>query len=119
MPARDLPARPNVEQYKKQAKSCWPRGKQPIPPHWHVSRHTVVHRKVTLADAQFVIAREHGCDSWPKFSRHVERLLFARELASITESGRCIHRRCLRSKGRTQLRHAETGGVDLTAVPRG
>jgi ankyrin repeat protein len=31
-------------------------------------------RKCVLADAQFVIARAHGFESWPKFARHVEHL---------------------------------------------
>jgi hypothetical protein len=30
------------------------------------------------------MAREHGFDSWPKFSRHLEQLVLARALASIT-----------------------------------
>jgi ankyrin repeat protein len=29
---------------------------------------------LTLADAQFVIAREHGFDSWPKLKAHIEAL---------------------------------------------
>ena len=29
-------------------------------------------RECALADAQFVIARSHGFDSWPKFANHVE-----------------------------------------------
>src|SRR3989442_1322455 len=31
-------------------------------------------RKCALADAQFVIARSHGFESWPKFARHLESL---------------------------------------------
>lgn len=31
-------------------------------------------RKCALADAQFVIARSHGFESWPKFARHLEAL---------------------------------------------
>jgi hypothetical protein len=29
---------------------------------------------VKLADAQLVVAREHGFDSWPKFSAHLRTL---------------------------------------------
>src|SRR5271154_5410444 len=29
-------------------------------------------RTCALADAQFVIARSHGFESWPKFVRHIE-----------------------------------------------
>ena len=49
MPARDLPARPSLDQYKKQAKDLLKRWKSDDP---------TTTRK--LADAQFVIAREHG-----------------------------------------------------------
>jgi ankyrin repeat protein len=31
-------------------------------------------RKCALADAQFVIARSHGFESWPKFAKHLEGL---------------------------------------------
>src|ERR1019366_9876513 len=31
-------------------------------------------RKCALADAQFVIARSHGFESWPKFAKHLEAL---------------------------------------------
>src|SRR5438552_6580947 len=30
--------------------------------------------KPVLADAQFVIARSHGFESWPKFARHLEEI---------------------------------------------
>ena len=76
MPARDLPVRPNLEQYKKQAKellAAWKAGDTAALARIGAHRRT---SQVTLADAQFVIAREHGFDSWPKFSRHIERLLF-------------------------------------------
>src|SRR5688572_23356299 len=84
MPARDLPARPNLDQYKKQAKellaACRSGDAAAL-------ERVAVHRRVsrlTLADAQFVLAREHGFDSWPKFSRHIEQLVLARALALIT-----------------------------------
>ena len=39
-------------------------------------------RKCALADAQFVIARSHGFNSWPKFARHLEAL--ARKSSSVS-----------------------------------
>jgi ankyrin repeat protein len=39
-------------------------------------------RKCALADAQFVIARSHGFESWPKFARHLEAL--ARKSSSVS-----------------------------------
>ena len=38
-----------------------------------------------LADAQLVIAREHGFESWPKFSKHVEALARASSQVSTFE----------------------------------
>jgi len=52
-----LPARPSLEQLRKQAKerlASMPEAK--------------------LADAQFAVARDYGFDSWPKLVRHVEAL---------------------------------------------
>jgi len=34
-------------------------------------------RECALADAQFVIARSHGFESWPKFVRHLESVMLA------------------------------------------
>lgn len=54
---KPLPARPNLEQYKKQAKDL---------------KSSATNLK--LADAQLQIAREHGFLSWPKFAKHIEGL---------------------------------------------
>ena len=40
---------------------------------------------VALADAQFVIAREHGFDSWPKFAKHIETLTITRDVEALTD----------------------------------
>ena|SRR2546429_5003265 len=39
-------------------------------------------RKCALADAQFVIARSHGFESWPKFAKHLQAL--ARKSSSVS-----------------------------------
>src|SRR5439155_17416028 len=31
-------------------------------------------RKFTLADAQLIVARSHGFESWPKFAKHIETI---------------------------------------------
>jgi ankyrin repeat protein len=75
MPARELPARPNLEQYKKQAKELVKAFRsgdnatlQRVREHHpHPARDSF-----ELADAQLVIAREHGVDSWPKFKQQIE-----------------------------------------------
>jgi ankyrin repeat protein len=83
MDAKFLPARPNLEQYKKQAKELLkayraadvetirrvnrnhPRFEKLAEPGFEIS-------KFALADAQLIIAREHGFESWPKFVKRIE-----------------------------------------------
>jgi ankyrin repeat protein len=65
MNIKPLPARPNLEQYRKQAKDL------------------VKKTGSKLADAQFTLAREHGFDSWPKFAKHIEAL--ARKTSPISK----------------------------------
>lgn len=73
-----LPARPNLEQYKIQAKELVKSVKagdaesvQRIKNnHPHADRVA----RFALADAQVIIAREHGFESWPKFAKHIEGL---------------------------------------------
>ena len=74
MPTRDLPDRPNLSQYKKQAKelvkACVAGDADALQRVREL--HPRAPAKLTLADAQFVIAREHGDESWPKFAARVE-----------------------------------------------
>lgn len=65
MNIKPLPARPNLEQYRKQAKD--------------LAKST----GTKLADAQFTLAREHGFDSWPKFAKHIEAL--ARKSSPVSQ----------------------------------
>jgi ankyrin repeat protein len=83
-----LPAHPSLEQYKKQAKDfvrVVRSGDSEI-----VERIKKYHprpgslsAKFALADAQLVIAREHGFESWPKFAKHIEAL--TRENSPVTK----------------------------------
>ena len=68
MPARELPARPNLDQYRKQAKDLLKRWKSEDP---RTAR--------KLADAQFAIAREHGFDTWKTFTDQIAQLNGAAE----------------------------------------
>jgi hypothetical protein len=94
MSARDLPARPNLEQYKKQAKELRDAYRSGDADAARRVRHQVRAvdasdaRKVkalALTNAQFVIAREHGFDSWPKFAKHIETLTIAREVEALAD----------------------------------
>jgi Ankyrin repeats (many copies) len=86
VPARPLPDRPSLDQYKKQAKDllrAWRAGDAEA-----IARVTTHHPRLTtrgasadavfqLADAQLVIAREHGDDTWAAFVARVEAIVGA------------------------------------------
>ncbi len=89
MSAKQLPPRPSLEQYRKQAKelvksyrSDDPEAKRRVREHLQgIARSADV--PFTLADAQFTIAREHGFDSWPKFVKHVNESGGRRSSAAV------------------------------------
>jgi hypothetical protein len=79
-----LPARPRLEQYRKQAKEFVKALESGDPgalrrienSHPRAGRLLGADTPgaLALADAQLVIAREHGFESWPKFARHIDAL---------------------------------------------
>jgi uncharacterized protein (TIGR03067 family) len=58
---KQLPARPNLDHLRKQAKTLLAELKKGD-------------SKLKLADAQLVVARQNGFASWPRLARHVEHL---------------------------------------------
>jgi hypothetical protein len=62
--SRELPARPNLEFLKKQAKELLRELQQSKP-------------DTRLSDAQHVLAREYGFASWPALHARVERIVSA------------------------------------------
>jgi ankyrin repeat protein len=85
MDAKPLPARPNLEQYKKQAKDLVKTSRsQDRETVERVRRHHPRFRalpdsdlpkaRLSLTDAQLIIAREHGFESWPQFARQIDLL---------------------------------------------
>src|SRR3979490_2330118 len=102
MVAKPLPARPSLEQYKKQAKELLKayrsadvetirRIKRSHPRFEKLSEPGFEISKFALADAQLVIAREHGFESWPKFANRIELInseasALANPLAAFIES---------------------------------
>ncbi|MAF12603.1 hypothetical protein CMK11_19315 [Candidatus Poribacteria bacterium] len=84
MPARSsLPARPNLEHLKDQAKGllsshrsgsreCVPRLKAHLPRLSDTSDSVVLVAKFSLLDAQLVVAREYGFDNWQMLTEYVE-----------------------------------------------
>ncbi len=61
--------------------------------------------RFVLADAQFVIAREHGFESWPKFAKHVESVASASLASSVSDpiaafiEAACVPRDSMHSSG--------------------
>src|ERR1700682_2274882 len=86
MPAQELPARPNLDQYKKRAKELVKAAKagearafalmrEHHPRLKKASDDELRRAKFALADAQLLItARWHGFASWPKFAKHIETI---------------------------------------------
>jgi len=94
VPDKFLPDQPNLEQQKKQAKDLLHAHAQAEPTALdRIARHhprlhnqpldAIRVARIQLADAQLVIAREHGFESWPKFAKHIETLRLSREVASL------------------------------------
>lgn len=89
MNSKEPPARPSLEQYKKQAKDLLKsvksgdpqaleqilqRLKKDHPRFGNLAALEPQGAKLRLADAQLVIAREHGFENWPRFAKHIEGL---------------------------------------------
>jgi ankyrin repeat protein len=96
MSDREIPARPNLEQYKKQAKDlvrdcglgvaeALARVRRHHPRFHNVLEGEFRGDQVALADAQLVIAREHGFESWPKFAKHIKTVNLIRSVASLPD----------------------------------
>jgi hypothetical protein len=91
MPDRTLPDHPDLSQYKKQAKELardFALGAAETVA--RVQKHAPRFRylplpELRLADAQFVLAREHGFENWPKFAKHIETLRIIRSLESLND----------------------------------
>jgi ankyrin repeat protein len=85
MPARELPDRPDLDQYKKQAKELVKAAKagderafslirEHHPRLRDASDDEVRRTRFALADAQLIVARWHGFPSWAKFAKHIETI---------------------------------------------
>jgi hypothetical protein len=85
---KSLPARPSLEQYRKQAKDlvkqrsrlssgALERIRRHHPRLRELSEAELRRAAFTLSDAQLVLAREHEFKSWPEFARYVARAQLA------------------------------------------
>jgi Ankyrin repeats (3 copies) len=85
MDTREFPPHPNLEQYRKQAKEllkayqgadmkAMVRVRKKHPRFRKLSEAEFRSESFALADAQLVIAREHGLESWPRFAKYIEEM---------------------------------------------
>jgi ankyrin repeat protein len=96
MSDKQLPARPSLEQYKKQAKellhahsAAEPDALARIQRH-HPTLHKLSLTEIpaanfTLTDAQLILAREHSFESWPRFAAYIETQRLIRTLADLPD----------------------------------
>ncbi len=92
----ELPAHPSLQQYKKQAKELHraivARNLDALDAvrRWHPRFRKLTDDLIptlTLADAQFILARSHSFPSWPKFAAHLETLATLRALEDPSTPG--------------------------------
>src|ERR1700722_19724125 len=90
---KELPSRPNLEQYKKQAKDLvrafksadsdtLQRVEKSHPHAENLLSPNILKAKFALADAQLIVARGQGFDGWPKLAKRFETLKRDRSAAS-------------------------------------
>jgi ankyrin repeat protein len=94
MPDRTLPDRPDLDQYRKQAKELLrdaragkPEAEARMRKHGGPVRKpgSKAERSLTLALAQSVLAREHGYPSWAAFAKYIETLRVIRSLEELDD----------------------------------
>lgn len=114
MNARDLPSRPSLEQYKKQAKDLVRKQKagdaktlqrlKEAHPRFHAMQDSEIAKsKFSLTDAHFVIALEHGFDSWPKFAKQIEILNLQRAAALASPVDAFVEAACVPLDGTSHV----------------
>jgi hypothetical protein len=138
MPDKQLPARPNLEQYKKQAKDLAREFRLRTPDALaRVQRHhprfadlsaagapgldseTWEKIPIALTDAQLVIAREHGFESWPRFAAHITTLNLERSVAGLDDPAAAfIRAACVPRDGSHASGTLEEAELILARYPR-
>lgn len=126
----ELPTRPNLEQYKKQAKDLLHDQRLGtsaalvrIARH-HPRLHKLPEADIRIArfiltDAQLVLAREHGFESWPKLAAHIRTINLINSVADFADpvtafiEVACVPRHSSHASG--DLEHAE---ITLSRYPQ-
>ena len=89
LPTRVLREHPDLDQLKRQAKellAAYAAGERAAVTEVHAHYHDADEGKFALHDAQLVLARAYGFDSWPKLKAYVEGATVAR-LAEAVRTG--------------------------------
>jgi hypothetical protein len=93
--AARLPERPSLENLRKQAKELVRDYRGGVPAAVERVRRVCPRSgAIALADAQFVLAREYGFESWPKLVRHVAGLQPSAPLGPFAELAKDIVSAC-------------------------
>ncbi|MFL6417168.1 MAG: hypothetical protein ACJ74Y_16015, partial [Bryobacteraceae bacterium] len=92
MSDKNLPSRPNLHHYKKQAKQLLAAATAGSleainriirhHPRFHLLGSADA---VKLSHAQFVIAREHGFENWPKFAEYIRMLTLVESVSTLSD----------------------------------
>jgi hypothetical protein len=114
--SRDLPAQPSLDQQKKFAKELLKAWRAADPDAVErIRRQLPDKERITLADAQYVIAREYGFQSWRALTSHIHTIL--------KESGEPVLGRFRRAVGEAdvpalrRLLEREAAARDLINAP--
>ncbi|HET7231992.1 MAG TPA: hypothetical protein VFJ16_18445 [Longimicrobium sp.] len=120
-PSRSLPPRPSLEQQKRQARELLrllrAGGAQALA---RVRRHLPDKPELSLADAQFVLAREYGFRSWAALRDHVRTASAPIPPSVLEELHAALSARDAARLRELLLRHpAARAGIDAPAFPFG
>jgi ankyrin repeat protein len=86
LPTRALREHPDLDQLKRQAKElrqAFIAGDETAVAEVHAHYHDADRQKFALHDAQLVIARAYGFDSWPKLRAHVDGITLRRLIDAV------------------------------------
>jgi len=114
-PTRKLPAKPNLKQLKKQAKDllkAFRAGEATavaeVRAHYHGAISEAEGEELQLSDAQLVLARAYGFESWAKLKAFVDDVTMSRFVAAVETGDIGGVRVMLRQ--RPELVHMDTAG---------
>jgi ankyrin repeat protein len=112
-PARSLPTRPSLEQQKKLARElleAFHAGD--VAARDRIRRQLPDRERITLADAQFTLAREYGFESWAKLKLHIEQAAPpVTDEQAVAQFRRAIHTRDAGAARALLQRHANVRAV--------